>query len=290
MSQPPRKKLRKGTKSCLECRRRKVKCTYSGQEGQPPCDGCVKRQTMCESQAHVSDSSRGPTEDRVDRLEATVKSLSETVAELQSFSRDSTPVPTCRAAGCGASGHGYFESVQVDEDGCVGCVDQVELPQEQTLSTRERVLFSIQDFGESPRDRIRAQLISAVPTRSDVLVLTASAIDWWQIHKALMPDPPINSRIDFIEQHEILFHPSTHPASIATWLLCLAISFLQLPPTFEHSALESVPEPTKFVPRTVRQVEEMLADDELAGSLEGIECAAVFAQMCVGSDIQRSTR
>lgn len=266
-----------------------MKCTYSGQEGHQSCDECLKRQTTCEPQAHGSDPSCETTQERVDRLEATVKSLSETVTELHSSrlmssNHDSTPIPTCRTEDCGTSDNGYFESAQGDDAGCGECVEQVELRQEQALSTHERILSSIpQTFGESPRDRIRAQLASAIPSRSDLLVLTASALDWWQVHKALLPDPPINSRIDFIERHEALFHSSTHSAAIATWLLCLAISFLQLPPAFDFSALESVPEPTQFVPRLVRLVEEMLANDELAGSLEGIECAAVFAQMCVRS-------
>ncbi|KAF2169337.1 hypothetical protein M409DRAFT_20560 [Zasmidium cellare ATCC 36951] len=287
MSQPPRKKLRQGTKSCLECRRRKVKCTYDGHLGKPPCDACVARQTTCESQAQALDLGqiREPTRDRVDRLEATVRSLSETVAELQSSrlqssNRTTTPIPLCRTEECGGSGYGYFDSVQGDEAGCVGCTERVESSHQQAQTIRERILSNIpQDFGESSHDRIKAQLTSAVPSRSDVLVVTASSIDWWQIHKALMPDPPINSRIELIERHEGLSHPSTHPAAIATWLLCLAISFLQLPTSFDYSALESIPEPTQFLPRTVKQVEEMLAHDELAGSLEGIECATMFAQI-----------
>ncbi|KAK4503428.1 hypothetical protein PRZ48_004343 [Zasmidium cellare] len=287
MSQPPRKKLRKGTKTCLECRRRKVKCTYENHEGRPPCDACAARETTCESQEHESDLGqiREPTSDRVDRLEATVRSLSETVAELQSSrlhssNQTNTPVPPGETGESAESGYGYFDSVQGDEAGCVGCVEQVEQPHQQTPSARERIMSSItQDFGESPLDRIRARLMSAVPSRGDLLVVTASSIDWWQIHKALMPDPPINSRIELIERHEGVSHPSTHPAAIATWLLCLAISFLHLPTSFDYSALESLPEPTQFVPRTVKQIEEMLANDELAGALDGIECATVFAQI-----------
>ncbi|KPM43145.1 hypothetical protein AK830_g3423 [Neonectria ditissima] len=46
---PPRRKVRKGTQSCWECKRRKTRCTFAT----PPdstCDGCKSRQTRCISQ------------------------------------------------------------------------------------------------------------------------------------------------------------------------------------------------------------------------------------------------
>lgn len=242
---------------------------------------------------------REPMRERVDRLEATVKSLSdrleetvksltESVAELQSSRvvSEKTTVAPCRTEEYAASGYGYFESMQ-DEDAEIdfgGCDDQAETSKQRMLLNRERLLETTpNDFNDSLRDRMRAQLTSAIPSRGDLLVLTASSIDWWQIHSSLLPEPPIKSRIDLIERHEGLSNPSTHPARIATWLLCLAITFLQLPTDFDYSALESMAEPTSFVPRTVKQVEDMLAKDDLAETLEGIECACVFAQMCVGS-------
>ena len=48
---PPRKKMRKGTKSCLECRRRKIKCTF--EENRPAvCNECFARGSTCIDQEH----------------------------------------------------------------------------------------------------------------------------------------------------------------------------------------------------------------------------------------------
>src|SRR6201996_5995010 len=48
---PPRKKMRKGTKSCLECRRRKIKCTF--EPGRPAiCNECYARGSTCIDQEH----------------------------------------------------------------------------------------------------------------------------------------------------------------------------------------------------------------------------------------------
>ena len=43
---PPRKKMRKGTKSCIECRRRKIKCTF--EPGRTSiCNECFARGSTC---------------------------------------------------------------------------------------------------------------------------------------------------------------------------------------------------------------------------------------------------
>ncbi|KAK4505382.1 hypothetical protein PRZ48_003345 [Zasmidium cellare] len=45
-----RRKLRKGTTSCWECKRRKVKCEYEEDHEKPPCRPCVQRGLNCVSQ------------------------------------------------------------------------------------------------------------------------------------------------------------------------------------------------------------------------------------------------
>ena len=47
----PIKKMRKGTKSCSECRRKKIRCVFK--EDAPLCDGCISRGTRCVEQAYV---------------------------------------------------------------------------------------------------------------------------------------------------------------------------------------------------------------------------------------------
>lgn len=47
--QPKRRKIRKGTQSCWECKRRKIRCTFAA-PGESVCDGCRSRSTNCVSQ------------------------------------------------------------------------------------------------------------------------------------------------------------------------------------------------------------------------------------------------
>lgn len=51
-----RRKLRKGTRSCWECKRRKIKCTFASVE-HVTCIGCKRRRTPCISQDMPEDSS-----------------------------------------------------------------------------------------------------------------------------------------------------------------------------------------------------------------------------------------
>ncbi|KAK7421233.1 hypothetical protein QQX98_002363 [Neonectria punicea] len=46
---PPRRKVRKGTQSCWECKRRKTRCTFAVPTDST-CDGCKSRRTRCISQ------------------------------------------------------------------------------------------------------------------------------------------------------------------------------------------------------------------------------------------------
>ncbi|KAI0512623.1 hypothetical protein F5B22DRAFT_299138 [Xylaria bambusicola] len=76
-----RRKIRKGTRSCWECKRRKNRCTWSQTED--ICDGCHRRGTQCIGQEfpeeRVVSEKRGvskPDDSRILRLEALVEELS----------------------------------------------------------------------------------------------------------------------------------------------------------------------------------------------------------------------
>ncbi|KAH9217426.1 hypothetical protein DL95DRAFT_105932, partial [Leptodontidium sp. 2 PMI_412] len=73
----PRKQVRKGTKSCWECKRRKVKCQLSS-EDVPACSGCLARGTPCLSQEFPDerDTSSGlQVGERLGRVERLLETL-----------------------------------------------------------------------------------------------------------------------------------------------------------------------------------------------------------------------
>ena len=76
-----RRKIRKGTRSCWQCKRRKIRCIFDGvSSAETVCLGCKQRETACISQEFDDKSShtrkrRYRREDRLDRVQALVEQL-----------------------------------------------------------------------------------------------------------------------------------------------------------------------------------------------------------------------
>lgn len=67
MVRPDRQKIRKGTKSCWECKRRKARCIFSTEN--ETCDGCQRRGTRCIGQEQPDPGGSSQTGDRLSRIE-----------------------------------------------------------------------------------------------------------------------------------------------------------------------------------------------------------------------------
>jgi hypothetical protein len=80
-SEAKRRRLRKGTRSCWECKRRKVRCTFAS-ETDATCVTCTRRGTKCIAQDLPEEVSLGGKQDsagRIMRVEALLDRLVKTV-------------------------------------------------------------------------------------------------------------------------------------------------------------------------------------------------------------------
>lgn len=75
-----RKKLRKGTRSCWECKRKKIKCIFKS-DGNVKCETCFRRGTNCVSQDLPDEALPGGDQlhDRLGRVESLLTDLTEKV-------------------------------------------------------------------------------------------------------------------------------------------------------------------------------------------------------------------
>ena len=94
------KKMRKGTRSCFECRRRKIRCIFSA-DNASVCSECFARGSKCMGQeaAEVDVSSldnRKNLRERVAKLEALVDALSQdrSTPKQESFKASVEPAGT----------------------------------------------------------------------------------------------------------------------------------------------------------------------------------------------------
>jgi hypothetical protein len=71
-----RRKVRKGTQSCWECKRRKTRCIFSDSDN-PVCDGCRRRGTQCLGQEFFDEpaSNRRDLKERLLRVEGLVDQI-----------------------------------------------------------------------------------------------------------------------------------------------------------------------------------------------------------------------
>jgi len=80
-----RKKLRKGTRSCWDCKRRKVKCTFKSTTD-AACISCLRRGVACVGQEYPEESygeyNRGQLFERVVRVESLLENLVEKVEKF----------------------------------------------------------------------------------------------------------------------------------------------------------------------------------------------------------------
>ncbi|KAM7184476.1 hypothetical protein V8F20_012215 [Naviculisporaceae sp. PSN 640] len=273
----PRKKLRKGTTSCWECKRRKVRCLFAptnpthlaGHES-ASCDGCQRRGTACVSQefSDVPNSARNnpyPSSDRLGRVEALVEQL---------IRRSDLPTPP-----------DSLHETEANQGGC------------QVSERRRKLVRPVpnrQGSGSSPAKEptppsshryaeVSRALREAWPSTRDLdLILDAHdsigttvilrKIASYTVHPKFLAEhvAPVTAR-DFLT----LPPPESHPITIARKLLLLGI-FIQF---VRPGATQCYPHPATSetchdIMTRVMDVSSRLvtSNDELVGSLEGIEC------------------
>jgi hypothetical protein len=84
-STPKRRKIRKGTQSCWECKRRKIRCTFAT-PSESVCDGCRSRRVKCLGQEYHDDTKLAPASDKrgsnLDKIVCFLPSFSITSSRL----------------------------------------------------------------------------------------------------------------------------------------------------------------------------------------------------------------
>ena len=73
------RRVRKGTRSCWEFKRRKIRCIYND-DNDPTCKGCLNRGTLCVSQEFLDDTERSSSNNtalghRLSRVEELLEKL-----------------------------------------------------------------------------------------------------------------------------------------------------------------------------------------------------------------------
>ncbi|KAL2203730.1 hypothetical protein CC79DRAFT_1070349 [Sarocladium strictum] len=279
------RKLRKGTHSCQQCRRRKAKCVFDAAAASRACVGCTSRGLECHSQIRsaVPDETTHPgstagedaAEDLTDRL-ARLEQLISSMASSGDPSNATAPVNSATT---------HPEQVFASPPSTSGSsinyqdiLDSSVVQNARTVTASDKSFFlpgtslagSI--FGSSPmgqtfsvaQNPISAQLYALLPPEATSSLLISNGPSMF-----LGPHGP--------GSHAAEIRPTDHPTLIARRLMMLALCLQQLPSSFDISALtfheiNGPKDSCTIIRNWLQNVSSLVtSDDSLISNAEGVE-------------------
>ncbi|RMY84739.1 hypothetical protein D0861_06805 [Hortaea werneckii] len=303
--EPPLKRVRKGTKSCTECRHRKIRCDWSSEHA-ATCDQCLTRDRSCVLQVHelkTADAIQSTPRARILQLEQQVHYLSGAVRRLND------------KVGIEENAHDVLAlhaTPSTDLRGRDSIDEHNEVPND-TEDTSEgptsppphlMQLFSNSVLGADAHSNENDSPSSArhstgkshtlfllrrhLPSRDDLVKIASLASRWLAIYDSMFPmiktpktSEEMVSTFDRLWQEQ---SPAANPAlSCASLLLAIAITAQQTSVDRKEPELQSIGNATHFVKQISDMVERLvIADDALIESLAGIEVALLWLRLQLG--------
>jgi hypothetical protein len=236
-----RRRVRKGTHSCWECRRRKVKCLLDSLD---ICNGCRRRGTKCISQEY--------TDDTTECASAPREVSSYTTPSENGPESEYLPTPP--------------ESVRLAPSASRSLTFQ-----------QSRLAVGVSSTAQDKHARLSQFLYQSLPSPQDMEIICNSHTHPFLpvLAHQMLTVPYLMLQRDGLQTPQILLQrpgPTSHPVLIARYMLHVSI-FLQhvCPSRVETQGLSESP-------RTIRDrlsdlaISLVTSNDELLGSIEGLEC------------------
>lgn len=278
----PAKRIRKGTRSCQECRNRKTRCIWPSDDAQV-CQSCAAKNRICELQVEVIQSPEAAkltSRARIDALEKQVSDLWQAInqdppvpvgpqhrvaALARSTTLDGPQSPDSSNASSPANPPAHllhlFDNDVLDSNGHETTTPSTRLSTSATLSKES------------------ASLLALLPSREDMVIIAANSSDWLSWYKvifslnlAMGAGPVMLENYDRVKRFEM------QPVPIATLLLAVTLTVQQAQDS--TNMLRSIPDPTAFIKEVSNLVEKVVvSNDDLIADLEGIRSALLFIRL-----------
>ncbi|KAK3942576.1 hypothetical protein QBC46DRAFT_447767 [Diplogelasinospora grovesii] len=289
-SEAKRRKLRKGTRSCWECKRRKVRCSFQGSglsSTDAVCVGCQRRGASCVSQEFPEE-----TEVTTDRGRHMGERLVRIEALVEQIVKSGRIPATSGAAGTANPNPGIPTPGPTDSEPSQRLSTPYEpSPEGFTLERENLDSFHATPTLCSPHDhlparvapadvanyeRISEALHAALPCQKDVEILrTSGAQAAVYLHRMMYKPYPVLEH-EGLNGPDDVFNmpgPKTHPVLLAKHMLMLATFLQYLHPEFHIGIGELSETPRAIMRRLVdTAISLVTTNDELLGTIEGLEC------------------
>ncbi|KAK3682977.1 hypothetical protein B0T22DRAFT_297796 [Podospora appendiculata] len=304
-----RRKVRKGTHSCWECRRRKIRCQY-GPASDTVCLPCQARGSACRSQEFVDESRPQQAPDR--RMAQRLGRLEDLMARLvdrilpdaspsgkprPSYSHShshspgrsdrASPTPSQDTVADGGAGYNNHAldvlEASVGEETPVGLLlglRNIGSTSHQSAQTAMLTPESDKTDSTSPAasnppryDKTCRALHALFPSQNDVDVITGSSAGPFFLVSLFFAFRDLMQGTAPPASRISVIPPITcHPTVLARQLLQLCICMQQLPPGFDTQKLQKQSTTQAYMASVVTSVTSLVtSNDDLIGTAEGLE-------------------
>ncbi|KFY35056.1 hypothetical protein V494_06245 [Pseudogymnoascus sp. VKM F-4513 (FW-928)] len=233
-------KYRKGTISCTECRRRKVRCIRSPEDA-PTCRRCEERGSDCVAQVYSSrprTAHRVSSRHRISQLESQVASLSKIVHDIE-LSIGHRPTQILKPADSpspmvddDSDGNSSVSEVIVNADppSHLRSLFQNDWLSVDTREQNEQIQDRKAKASVHLLDAARQALQKLIPQKYEVIEVANSIYKWLELVVVLLPHPfSIKSGREMVGLYEEMLKPDADAISLGSWLLTIAISIQAMP-------------------------------------------------------------
>ncbi|KIW31666.1 uncharacterized protein PV07_03278 [Cladophialophora immunda] len=264
--EPPRKKIRRVVNSCLECRRRKIRCDLSS-NASDKCTACAGRGIDCERWEHSAEAPDSYNLELSARLRR-VESLLEKLTDVESL--DAVEAALNVGAGDGSitapiEGHTHPPLISLFDNAVFGHQEQ------STPSSGPDHRSPSQGAGgpqNAKLEKLRLVLSALLPTQEDA-DLIAGSTNAWGLGHMLYAANGNSTQTDF----DITTLSKGSPLTIARTLMHFAILIQQMPPEFDTSRLQFHSPIDTVLQKYLYYVADLVTSkDDFACTMEGLEC------------------
>ncbi|KAF2122084.1 hypothetical protein BDV96DRAFT_562891 [Lophiotrema nucula] len=315
-SKAKRRRLRKGTHSCWECKRRKMRCTFDPLVDATVCNGCRRRGSQCVSQ-EVPEEDALAMANKDSHGGGPNRHPNESYAQYPGSSLDGGDVRTPPGVGVqvGLRSKDYSTSGTVtryphprsgltmpSEDGSWtrldhglstnGIATPVSVSSEPSRHQNSYKSFfesraidhdSLQVANPDPTSPVRDEnmalsriLHKSLPSQEDTERICKATL-----HPAVLAHELMTTPYTILDQTGLTLadslldipEPTLHPVLISRYMLLLATFLRHLHPK-HHKDIQRLSEPPRAIIRRLidHVVRLVTTNDELLGSIEGLEC------------------
>lgn len=315
----PPKRMRVGTRSCTECRRRKVRCVFAPNSS--ICEECASHDALCTAQqpshagkVHVDKGPEVNVQQRLEDLEGIVRHICKAI----DLNMESLSLANFETSGMEALKRlrpASTPGTRVEEDASTTRTDYLNRSESEALNTPSDQIDSFEDapllslFKDAmliqtngvqvDRDRLEFSLdqrikscITAlnalIPRLDDLTLILELTEKYWPIWpvspKGLVTSSDRLQSGGVTSAMDFIIDSlrSGSPATVAKAVLWLALCIQQLPGDFKYQRANLPASPNALLDSYLCGAETLLAvDEDSGGTIEGLECLTLQTKLYI---------